>query len=166
LRRDPDIAIVENSITLPPDSQRLQAGAADPFPLNPECGLILARGGERCDHFAQEKVEIRQEAAPAPRVSHALELQLEPLPPLPMLERDWHDLEAVAGPSFFTSWFWIGTLLEAVPAARRPSLLRGSVRGETVVLALLGRRTLRRRHGLVHSRSLFLNETGDPFLTR
>jgi CelD/BcsL family acetyltransferase involved in cellulose biosynthesis len=41
-------------------------------------------------------------------------------------------------------------------------LLRGSIRGEICALALLGASTLRRHYGLVRSRSLFLNETGDP----
>ena len=62
---------------------------------------------------------------------------------------------------FFTSWPWIGTLLAAVPAAHRPALLRGAARGETVGLALLGAGVTRRRHGLVRSRALYLNETGD-----
>ena len=34
--------------------------------------------------------------------------------------------------------------------------------GETVALALLARASERRRHGLVGSRALYLNETGDP----
>ena len=86
----------------------------------------------------------------------------EALPPLAALEREWRTLEAVARPTFFTSWQWIGTLLAAVPAARRPNLLRATARGETVGLALLGAGTTRRRHGLVRSRALYLNETGDP----
>lgn len=91
-----------------------------------------------------------------------IKFRLEPLPPLARLERDWRRLEAVAGRSFFTSWHWIGTLLEAIPAAQRPNLLRGLKGGETAALALLGAATLRRRYGLVRSRSLFVNETGDP----
>ena len=67
-----------------------------------------------------------------------------------------------AAPSFFTSWHWIGTLLAASARSKRPDLLRGSLRGETVALALLGAKLVRRRHGLIRSRSLFLNETGDP----
>ena len=86
----------------------------------------------------------------------------EALPPLAALEREWRSLEAVAQPTFFTSWQWVGTLLAAVPAARRPNLLRATARGETVGLALLGAGTTRRRHGLVRSRALYLNETGDP----
>ena len=65
--------------------------------------------------------------------------------------------------SFFISWHWIGTLLTLLPEASRPSLLRGSIRGgETIALALLGAGLERRRHGLICSRGLYLNETGDP----
>jgi Acetyltransferase (GNAT) domain len=91
-----------------------------------------------------------------------VEFRREPLPPLPVLEREWRALEVVSTPSFFTSWQWIGTLLAIVPTARRPSLLRGLARGETVALALLGCAVARRRHGLIWSRSLHLNELGDP----
>ena len=91
-----------------------------------------------------------------------VEFSHEALPPLATLEREWRTLEAVARPSFFTSWQWIGTLLAAVPPAHRPHLLRGAARGETVGLALLGAGIIRRRHGLVRSRALYLNETGDP----
>ena len=41
-------------------------------------------------------------------------------------------------------------------------LLRGHADGDTVALALLGANQTRRRSGLVRSRSLYLNETGDP----
>jgi len=91
-----------------------------------------------------------------------VEFSHEALPPLVTLEREWRTLEAVARPSFFTSWQWIGTLLAALPPAHRPKLLRGAARGETVALALLGSGVTRRRRGLVRSRALYLNETGDP----
>jgi CelD/BcsL family acetyltransferase involved in cellulose biosynthesis len=91
-----------------------------------------------------------------------LQFTSEALPPLSILEHEWRALEAEARPSFFTSWQWIGTLLAAVPAARRPNLLRAAVRGQTIGLALLGAGVTRRRHGLVRSRALYLNETGDP----
>jgi CelD/BcsL family acetyltransferase involved in cellulose biosynthesis len=85
----------------------------------------------------------------------------EPLPPLTVLEYEWRALEAAAHPSFFISWAWIGNLLEMVPDASRPMLLRGRAQGETVALALLGNAVTRRRHGLIRSRGLYLNEAGD-----
>jgi CelD/BcsL family acetyltransferase involved in cellulose biosynthesis len=91
-----------------------------------------------------------------------VEFRREALPPLATLESQWRSLEAAAHPSFFTSWYWIGTLLALLPEASRPSLLRGSICGRTVALALLGARLVRRRHGLIRSRALYLNETGDP----
>ena len=91
-----------------------------------------------------------------------VELRREALPPLPRLEGEWRRLEAAGRPSFFTSWHWIGALLAALPEARRPTLLRGVARGETVALALIGAATTRGRYGLYRSRGLYLNETGDP----
>ncbi len=91
-----------------------------------------------------------------------IEFRQEALPPLAALESQWRSLEAAAHPSFFTSWYWIGTLLSVLPEASRPSLLRGSIRGKTIALALLGARLVRRRHGMICSRALYLNETGDP----
>jgi CelD/BcsL family acetyltransferase involved in cellulose biosynthesis len=95
-------------------------------------------------------------------VSGEIVFRREALPPLAVLEREWRTLEAAASPSFFTSWQWIGTLLAVVPPGYRPHLLRGIAHGETVALALLGAGDIRRRHGLVSSRALYLNETGDP----
>jgi CelD/BcsL family acetyltransferase involved in cellulose biosynthesis len=86
----------------------------------------------------------------------------ETLPPPAALEREWRTLETLARPSFFTSWHWIGTLLAALPRTQLPSLLRGVAGGRTVALALLGAGVSRRRNGLVRSRALYLNETGDP----
>lgn len=101
-------------------------------------------------------------ALPArPSAACEVEFRREALPPLPVLEREWRMLETAAAPSFFTSWWWIGTLLAAVPPYRHPSLLRGVIRGHTVALALLGSAVTSRRHGLVRSRGLYLNEIGD-----
>ena len=99
---------------------------------------------------------------PLTSASRHVEFGLEALPPLAELEREWRRLEAAGNPSFFTSWHWIGTLLSALPPASRPKLLRGSAHGETVALALVGANETRRRRGLVRSRGLYLNETGDP----
>jgi CelD/BcsL family acetyltransferase involved in cellulose biosynthesis len=97
-----------------------------------------------------------------PELASPIEFRRVALPPLAVLENQWRSLEATAHPSFFTSWYWIGTLLAVLPEASRPSLLRGSICGQTVALALLGARLVRRHHGLIRSRALYLNETGDP----
>ena len=94
--------------------------------------------------------------------SRRVEFRREPVPPLPQLEREWRQLEAAGNPSFFTSWHWIGTLLDAVPPVCRPKLLRGRANGSTIALALLGANETRRRRGWVRSRALYLNETGHP----
>lgn len=91
----------------------------------------------------------------------AIEFRREALPQVQVLQAEWKALEALAQPSFFISWHWIGTLLAALPRACSLSLLRGSIRGETVALALLGARLIRRR-GFLRSRALFLNEDGHP----
>jgi CelD/BcsL family acetyltransferase involved in cellulose biosynthesis len=98
------------------------------------------------------------------RIPCQIVFRREALPELPGLEREWRTLEAAGHPSFFTSWHWIGTLLAALPPASRPKLLRGTAHGQTVSLALLGANHTRRRRGLVRSRGLYLNETGDPRL--
>jgi len=90
-----------------------------------------------------------------------IEFRREPLPPPAVLECEWRALEAAGQPSFFNSWQWIGTLLAAVPSPSWPKLLRGCADGKTVALALLGANDSRRRHGLIRSRGLYLNETGD-----
>lgn len=95
-------------------------------------------------------------------MDNAIAFRDEPLPPIAALEREWLGLEERAQPSFFTSWHWIGTLLEALPAPCRPRLLRGLLCGETVALALIGAKTASRRHGLVRSRGFYINETGEP----
>jgi CelD/BcsL family acetyltransferase involved in cellulose biosynthesis len=104
---------------------------------------------------------VKSSELPLTSTSGHVEFRLEAVPPLPALEREWRSLEAAANPSFFTSWHWIGTLLTAVPRASRPKLLRGSAKGQTAALALLGANETRRRRGLVRSRGLYLNETGD-----
>jgi CelD/BcsL family acetyltransferase involved in cellulose biosynthesis len=90
-----------------------------------------------------------------------IEFWREMLPLPAALEQEWRMLETSTCPSFFTSWHWIGTLLAALPVARRPSLLRGVAHGRTVALALLGAGFTSRRRGMVRSRGLYINETGD-----
>jgi CelD/BcsL family acetyltransferase involved in cellulose biosynthesis len=96
-----------------------------------------------------------------PQFNDLIEFRREALPSLTALETEWRGLEPVAAPSFFTSWHWVGTLLTSLPKGKRPDLLRGSLRNETVALSLLGAASVRRQRGLIRSRALFLNETGD-----
>lgn len=91
-----------------------------------------------------------------------IEFRREPIGSLRTLEDEWHSLEGAASASFFTSWHWIGTLLEALPAANRPQLLRASTPSGTAALALCGHTVRHRVKGLVRSRALSINETGDP----
>jgi len=94
-------------------------------------------------------------------IAGEVEFHRETLPPPAALEHEWRALERTARPSFFTSWHWVGTLLTALPGTQMPSLLRGVADGRTVALALLGAGVSRRRNGLIRSRGLYLNETGD-----
>ena len=89
-----------------------------------------------------------------------IEFRREPISSLSLLEKEWRNLETVSSASFFTSWDWIGTLLEALPEAGRPQLLRASRQSETVALALCGYAVRRRLKGLIRSRTLYINETG------
>jgi CelD/BcsL family acetyltransferase involved in cellulose biosynthesis len=127
--------------------------------------------GCRCLDRRKPDVSRRDPAARPQRAAPALglkaefggsiEFRREALPPLAALETEWRNLEPAAMPSFFTSWHWIGTFLMALPEGKRPDLLRGSLGGETIALALLGAQLVRRQGGLIRSRALFLNETGD-----
>ena len=90
-----------------------------------------------------------------------IEFRREPISSLSTLEEEWRSLERVASASFFTSWRWIGTLLDALPAANRPQLLRAFTPSGTAALALCGHAIRRRIKGLIRSRALSINETGD-----
>jgi hypothetical protein len=89
-----------------------------------------------------------------------IEFRREPISSVALLAEEWQSLERISSPSFFISWYWIGTLLEALPEAARPQLLRGSRRSETVALALCGSAIRSRLKGLIRSRTLSINETG------
>jgi CelD/BcsL family acetyltransferase involved in cellulose biosynthesis len=76
---------------------------------------------------------------------------------------EWQALEARVDCSFFQSWGWVGTWLEALPESVRPEMLRITLGGETRGFGLL-MHAARRRHGLIRSRTLFVQETGVPAL--
>ncbi len=79
------------------------------------------------------------------------------------IEDLWLDLERRSDCSFFQSWGWIGCWLRHLPDGLDPRLLTMSADGELVGLGILIPRQ-QTRHVFVRSRSLYLNETGDPQL--
>lgn len=88
-----------------------------------------------------------------------LSVSVEPLRDRTGLEREWRALEAVADAGFFLGWAWIGTLLSSLPAELQPQVLR--VRGDDrLVGAGLFWTRAQRRHAIVRSRTMHLNETG------
>ena len=92
-----------------------------------------------------------------------MKVSLDDLPTPASLRQIWVALEARAELSFFQSWLWIGTWLESLPAHIKPLLLKIERDGVTIGLGILSNRTVV-RHGILRSRALFLNDTGDPAL--
>jgi len=88
---------------------------------------------------------------------------LRPIPARADLEQEWKALEDRADGSFFTSWIWIGCWLESLPTAIRPMVLRIAKGDRTVGLGILVKKRIW-RSGVVPSRALFLNATGDSEL--
>ncbi len=81
---------------------------------------------------------------------------IEPLPPLDQLESMWRDLEARAEPSFFLSWYWIGTWLAESGAHPRLLVVR---RNDVIVgLALIGQDCP--RFGPLRLPRIHLNQAG------
>ncbi|MCP1335892.1 GNAT family N-acetyltransferase [Futiania mangrovi] len=91
--------------------------------------------------------------------THGLSVRIEPLRDRGRLSVQWKHLEAAARPAFFLSWTWIGTWLDTLAVA--PWTVEVTRGEETVGLACFELRTAVRRK-FVRSRTLFLNETGDP----
>ncbi|NVB82140.1 MAG: GNAT family N-acetyltransferase [Kofleriaceae bacterium] len=78
---------------------------------------------------------------------------------LPRVESIWRELEARAKPSYFLTWGWMENWLACLPRREMPQLAVLSRGGKTIAACFLGRRRLR-RHGLITSRALFVNNTG------
>ncbi|MFM2065802.1 MAG: hypothetical protein RLZZ584_711 [Pseudomonadota bacterium] len=88
------------------------------------------------------------------------DVELIALPPLAELEAQWRMLEATARPSFYTSWSWIGTWLECLPAGLDLRLWRAHREGVVVGLGVLTRRW--RKRGVVPvCEAWYLHATGD-----
>ena len=97
-----------------------------------------------------------------PFVSGGIEVTLTPVRSAAELEDEWRSLEARSDCLFFTSWSWIGCWLECLPAQFEPLVLRATIEGRVVGLAIVVPRALR-RNKIVFVNALFLNTTGDPF---
>lgn len=74
----------------------------------------------------------------------------------------WRQLEETTS-VYFLRWGWIENWLALLPRSARPRLAVIEHHGAPVAAAFLGRRRLLRR-GVVPSRALYLNATGDPVL--
>lgn len=92
-------------------------------------------------------------------------VSLMPLVDRAALEREWRALEQTSRASFFLSWDWVGALLDSAEGIEAPLVMRVGSGPAPKGLALFWRRR-QRRHGLVRSRSLHLNETGRPEFDR
>lgn len=87
-------------------------------------------------------------------------VEIASAPPPAALQAEWLELEASSEASFFLSWSWIGAWLRHLPAEVHPLLVRASLGGRVVGLALLCE-GVRRRPGLpMGARALFLHSTG------
>ncbi len=104
---------------------------------------------------------------PPPTAFLAGQMTTPPVGPAPRsllatIEPLWRALCEQARPPYFLSWSWIETWLHSLPPEREMWL--GVIRdaqGADVIGALFAGRSSTRRQGLVKSRTLHLNETGD-----
>jgi CelD/BcsL family acetyltransferase involved in cellulose biosynthesis len=72
----------------------------------------------------------------------------------------WCGLEALSRPSYFLSWGWVETWLDALPASAPITLYVARRAGAPVAAFFLGART-QWRHHVLPSRGLHLNQVGD-----
>ena len=77
------------------------------------------------------------------------------------LAETWRDLETRANASFFLTWDWIGCWLEQ---ARVPGFVVSGRRNGKVVLIGIVHPASYRRHRVINSHALLLNQTGNPEL--
>jgi len=98
-------------------------------------------------------------ATPSPATAGEAAIALEPFPGRDALEREWRGLEERADTRFFLSWHWIGAMLAETGVA--PMVLAARAGGRAVALCLVHEAPQRRHGGLLRTRKLFLNQTGD-----
>jgi len=88
-----------------------------------------------------------------------MRVRIEEVSDIAIIGVAWRALEPHCDASFFQSWGWVGTWLASLPAETRPMLFTAEVDAQPVGLAVVVPQKLR-RHGLIASRALFLQETG------
>jgi len=93
-------------------------------------------------------------------MSNGLSLSLADISSLQALAPLWECLDKRGGGSFFTAWPWVGTWLALLPPDIPVQLLRLD-RGETCCGAAVVARRDTRRLGIIASRGLHINVTGD-----
>lgn len=71
----------------------------------------------------------------------------------------WCELERASPPSYFLSWGWVETWLDALPASTGITLYVARRAGAPIAAFFLGART-QWRHRVLPSRTLYLNQTG------
>jgi len=116
-----------------------------------------------CDEVLDQVDLMAVETAalnPAARLLSDPKVRVEPILDPGALEPLWLDLERRSSCSFFQSWGWIGCWLRNLPPESKPQALLVFDRAEIVGLGVLVSHP-HRRHGLVRSNRLCLNETGD-----
>jgi CelD/BcsL family acetyltransferase involved in cellulose biosynthesis len=84
---------------------------------------------------------------------------LSPLEDIHLLEKDWIELESKSNCHFFLSWLWISTWIETYQPVLK--IIRAYYEDEIVAIAALVLNK-QRRHWLLNSRTLHLNQTGNP----
>jgi hypothetical protein len=78
----------------------------------------------------------------------------------PRVETTWRTLEAKARPAYFLTWGWMENWLACLPRAGAPRLAIVSRDDQPIAACFVSRRRLR-RHGVISSRAVFINATGD-----
>lgn len=94
-----------------------------------------------------------------PAAAGGLQVTLSPCPPAGRLAPEWRALEAVAHPSFFTSWTWIACWLEHLRPGQRPAVVRVRRDDELVGLGVVVPQATRRLRWWP-SQALHLHATG------
>ena len=93
-------------------------------------------------------------------MTETLTISLQPIVSPHDAETLWYKNNAAPSGSFFTSWTWLGTWLELLPAASSVRLLTVTTGNERGFALLVPRQV--RRHGVLKINQFHINSTGIP----